>query len=226
MGAQMLKIHWKASKWILLPCVVAAFGLPLAASRMVWRGQPNDWINPGVVLDLASGYAVFFPLLAAMVGAIVALTAWNWDHQTGHVYPLTLPISRSRYAALKFAAGAVILTWPTAMLLVGSAVATGLMDLPLGLNAYPLDLTLRFFLGSLLVYGLFFALAAGRMRTAVIVLGSVVLLGLFGEGLAGFLQASVPALDSTDLWAGVEAAFLGPHGLFGIFADSWTLIDV
>ncbi len=227
MGAQILSIHWKATKWLLLPFIVAAFGLPLAASRVAWGiGGGADWMAAGQILTLASGYASFFPMLAAVVGSMVALTAWNWDHQTGHVYALSLPISRPRYAALKFAAGLAILALPTVSMLVGGLVATGLMELPLGLQAYPVDLALRFFLASLLAYGLIFSMAAGRMRTALYVVGGFVALFVFGAGTIEFFQMSVPALQGVDVLGGVEQIIAGDRGVFSIFAGNWSLIDV
>ena len=36
MGMQMLKLHWKAARWPMLPVLVAAFGLPMWTGRSAW----------------------------------------------------------------------------------------------------------------------------------------------------------------------------------------------
>lgn len=226
MGVQMLKLHWKAARWPLLPFLALAFGLPLVTSRLAWAVGGSDWLSPAEILDLSAEYAVAFPALAAFVGSLIALTAWNWDHQVGHVYPLSLPISRARYAALKFAVGGGLLVVPTVLVLLGALVASALVELPVGLNIYPLDLTVRFFLGSLLAYGLFFALASGRMRTAVVVLGSFSALIVFGGGLFEFAESVVPAIGTWEVNQLLGEALVGRWGIFGIYSGNWALIDV
>lgn len=224
MGVQLLRLHWKGARWPLFPFLVLLGGLPLVTWR--FSAVPDNVLGAGAVLEASISLGMFYPILAAAIGAVVALTAWNWDHQTGHVYPLSLPISRARYAALKFAAGAAILAVPTVLLLVLSAGSSLFMELPVGLRTYPASLALHFFTASLTVYGLLFALAAGRMRTAVIVLSTLAATVLFGSGVSAFLVDAVPGLEYVDLTGTVIDLMIDEGGPFHVFFGNWSLVDV
>ena len=227
MGAQIFNLHWKATKWPLLPFLVVLAGIPLLTARLVWScgDQPAYGIGGGII-DLSTGIGIMYPILACLIGATVALTAWNWDHQTNHVYALTLPLARARYAALKFASGVAILALPMALLYASALVATWTINLPAGLNTYAGSLSLQFFLASLTAYGIIFALAAGRMRTAVITLSAFSMIVIFGSGLADFAQDFVPGMQYVDI-SGIAVDFLiNEWGPFHVFGGNWSLIDV
>jgi hypothetical protein len=155
-------------------------------------------------------------MLACLTGALLALTAWNWDHQLNHVYALSLPLARWEYAMLKMGAGAILTLIPAGLLWLGAHLAAASVTLPEGLHAYPNQLAFRFFLAMLLSYSLLFAMAAGTVKTSVrlvstiiaVVVASVVVLGAFN-----FADAALQYL-----WRA--------GGPFEVFTGSWALIDV
>ncbi|HEX9887189.1 MAG TPA: hypothetical protein VGA70_11910 [Longimicrobiales bacterium] len=227
MATQILLLHWKAVRIGLIPFVVAAFALPLIAVQGLGTTGGG-----ALSLDAYRAVAAFqifmplFPLLAAAVGATLALSAWNWDHQQGHVYALSLPLRRWEYSLLKLGAGVVLALIPTGALLTGSLLATASVDLPTGLNAYPLDLTLRFLFASLLAYGVLFALASGTTKTATIVLTSLIVLPLVAEGMLGFMANFFPSIDQVSVVEEVFRAIWESPGPLRVFFGNWMLIDV
>jgi hypothetical protein len=172
---QVLYVHWKAVRLAFIPFVLAAFGLPLLVAQQMsaW----SDDVPTFATSDALSGafvWAPYFPVLAAATGCLLALSAWNWDHKTNHVYALSLPVSRQRYAMLKFSGGVLLALIPVSALLLGSLVASVTVDTPAEIRAYPLQLAGHFLLATVLVYAMLFALASGTLRTTVIVLSLLV----------------------------------------------------
>jgi hypothetical protein len=210
----ILYTQWKWTRLALLPGVIIAFSLPVLSIQ-----GSGDWGFASWALRTAGGWAVWFPALAAALGLLVAVTAWREDHRGGHVYALSLPIERWRYALLRFAAGALLLAAPIVALWVGSLIATAAASIPPTLRAYPNALALRFALAAFVAYGLFFAISAGTARTAAYVLGAV---------------AVVIALDVLLKAAGVEmsigsevmAWLTRAPGPLTVFTGRWMLIDV
>jgi hypothetical protein len=220
MTLQTLYVHWKAVRLGLVPATLAAFGLPL----LVAQGLPHAELvrSTTPTSDALAGtvyWTAFFPVLAALLGALLALSAWNWDHRGSHVYALSLPISRGRYALLKFSAGALLALLPLAGILMGSVLAIVASDVPDGLHAYPLPLAGRFLTSTLVAYAVVFALAAGTIRTTVIVLS--VLIAVPTILSMGQLR---PYLGdaSVSFWI-TQALRFGP---FRIFYGNWALFDV
>lgn len=228
MARQMLFIHWKAARWGLLPFVVAAFGLPLlVVQRLGGAGAAAPADSFGQLL-VESGMVLspLFPILAAVTGAVVALTAWSWDHRAGHVYALALPLSRWRYAGLKFGTGALLVVIPTLTFAVGATIAAASIDLPSGIQAYPEALTLRFLTATLTAYGLLFALASGTIRTTVVLVTAVLVLLVMGNPIVEFAADIVPALEDvrlTELLFDTLSAWPSP---LQVFTGDWMLFDV
>jgi hypothetical protein len=232
MANQLLYLHWKAVKYGLVPFIIAAFGLPLLA---VSRSAPPVDVQVAAVgyqgtylLEAVSLWLPFFPVLAAVIGATLALTSWSWDHETRHIYALSLPVSRTQYVLHKLGAGATLAFLPTIALLAGSLVASAFVTLPEGLHAYPLALSARFFLSSLVIYVMMFAFAAGTIRTAVTILSVLVGLFVFGGTGIHFVGALTrnDALQNFNFaaWA-FDSLFAWPSP-FHIFSGNWSLIDV
>jgi hypothetical protein len=220
MTKQMLYVHWKAVRLGLMPFVLAAFALPLMVAREMsaWR-EDVPTLATSDALSGAYVWAPFFPMLAAAVGVLLALSAWNWDHKTNHVYALSLPVSRQRYAMTKFSAGVVLALVPMSALLVGSAIASSIVDTPAEVRAYPVQLAGHFLLATVLVYSILFSLASGTVRTTVIILsvfvGVPMLLSL---GMLRPLIGDIPVSH----WV-VDGMRYGPlRILFG----RWMLFDV
>jgi hypothetical protein len=223
----MLLVHWKQARLILIPFVVAAFGLPLLAVQG-FGGVGDDGVSMEAYRFLSS-YQVwlpYFPMLAAAVGGVLALTSWNWDHQLGHVYALSLPVARWEYAMLKMGAGATLVIVPVAALWVGAHVASASVTLPEGIRAYPNQLAFRFFAATMISYALFFAMAAGTIRTTVWIVSAVMALVIGGNVLVVVLEPYVPALDDVNVVQTVLGWLLRAGGPFAVFTGNWALIDV
>ncbi len=210
----ILYTQWKWTRLALLPGVVIAFSLPVLSVQGAGDSRLPYWVLRGV-----GGYGVWFPALAAALGLLVAVTAWREDHRGGHVYALSLPVERWRYALLRFAAGAVLLAGPIVALWLGSLLATAAASIPPTLRAYPNAVALRFALAALVAYGLFFAVSAGTARTATYVLGGVAALIAFDV----LLQAAGANVSvSREVWAWLTRA----PGPMAVFTGRWMLIDV
>jgi hypothetical protein len=225
----MLFIHWKQTRLLLLPFVVAAFGLPLLAIQGLGPSTAED--SFATAYEAVAGLSLWlplFPLLAGAIGVTLGITAWNWDHRLGHVYALSLPVARWEYAMLKMGAGVVLAVVPTVALWIGAHVAAASVTLPVGLNAYPNHLALRFFLATVLSYALLFAMAAGTIKTTVWVasgaIGLFVFAGLFQEAI----QLAFPTLGFDQIgFVDVLADWLvRAGGPFAVFNGNWALIDV
>jgi len=220
-----LNLQWRAARWALLPFLLLVIGLPVLVLRLASQLGADPVFGAASSLGMMELWAPLFPLLAALLGFAVAFTAWTWDHHTGHVYALTLPLSRARYATYKFLAGAAVLLLPVLALLAGIMLALLLAPLPETVHAYPLSFALRFLLASGITYALGFALAAGTVRTVVWLTVGTILVLVFGTLLVQFLESAL----AVPLWSPIELlerALLDLPGPFNVFGGSWMLIDV
>ena len=224
----MLHMHWKQIRWGLLPFLLAAYALPLIAVQGL--GTP-----PGMESATLEGYRIVagyqiwlpaFPILAGGVGITLALSAWNWDHQLKHVYALSLPVSRWRYAGMKMVAGATLTLLPAGALWIGAHVATAFVDLPAGLHAYPNYLALRFLVASLVAYAGFFAMAAGTVRTTIWIVSLMIGFLILGNVLTEFLAGYFPVFYRVNVVEMAFEALLRAPGPFEVFTGNWMLIDV
>jgi ABC-type transport system involved in multi-copper enzyme maturation permease subunit len=198
--------------------VFAAFALPLLSARGATVVSSDYWLIQEMLTSL-QGWGLVYPLLACVVGLLLALTTWSADHQGKHIYALSLPVPRWNYVLLRFGAGAMLLAAPALALWLGALVATAATTLPPGLRAYPTILALRFGLATFVAYGIFFAISAGTSKTAGYVLGAIgglVLIQLGADALGLEVQILKPLLLRLVLWPGP----------FEIFTGRWMLFDV
>lgn len=224
----MLYLHWKQIRVVLLPLVVASFALPLMAVEGLGAspGMTETSLNAYAVLSGLSVWLPVFPALAAIIGVMLALSAWNWDHRFGHVYALSLPLTRMEYALLKMGAGAVLTLLPAAAMWLGAHVAAAAVALPPGLHAYPNQLALRFLLATLIAYSVLFSMAAGTVKTSVWIVGgalALVVISLIGTDL---LALRFGVAERTDIVGTVIGWLLDAPGPFEVFTGNWSLIDV
>ena len=223
MTKQLLFLHWKAARWGLLPWVVAAFGVPLL---IVGRLSVDGSLQSADLWQQMIPLSPVFPLLAVAAGSTIALTAWSWDHRQGHVYALALPVPRWRYSWTKFLAGLTLAAIPAVALGTGGLIAASMVELPELVQAYPGALAFRFYLATLAAYGVMFALAAGTMRTALIVL-SVGLGAVFiGDGVVDFAARVIPALEGVRLTDVLLDVASQPASPFRVLTGNWLLFDV
>ena len=221
MFRQILYTQWKSVRFGLVPLVVAAFVSPLlvvqdlGSNIEIVPGASSLALQPDIIFHTWQLWLPVFPGLALVIGVVLGLNAWNWDHRAGHVYALSLPLPRPKYVLLKMGAGLLLVLIPTAALGVGAFIAVSGLELAENLHAYPLLFTARFLMFSLLTFGVWFALASGTIRTTVIVV-SVFLIALV---------AASPFLDSglADWLFQTLARWPGP---FEVNFGNWNLIDV
>jgi len=211
----ILRTQWKATRAMVLLTTILAFGLPLASLQ----GARDASSAQQFVITMQAwggGYSV----LAALLGLLVALAAWRPDHVGQHVYALSLPIPRSRYALFRFGAGAAFLAPTVVALLLGALVVTFSGAVPEGLHGYPLALTLRFAFAAMVAYALFFAIASSTSKTAGTIIGVMV-----GLVFAQYLL-SVVADTNTNILEPIVNFLLYRPGVLSVFAGRWMLIDV
>jgi hypothetical protein len=211
----LLTVQWKSTRGAALLGLILGFGIPLASVQWTDDRYGNE---VAYVVGRMQSFGVAYALLAAGIGLAAALFAWSADHRGRHVYALSLPVRRSRYAAMRFAAGALFLLVPAAGVLIGSLAAIAIAHIPEGLHSYPLSLTIRFLLASGVAYSIFFAIAASTPKAAGMVLG----------GLAALVIASI-FLSATSMNVNVmghvgDFVFSQP-GPLSVFTGRWMLID-
>jgi len=223
----MIYLHWRQVRVALIPFVVAAFGLPLVLVQGMGGYDPqSSGVAAYQYLINAQVWIPLFPLLAAATGMTLALSSWNWDHQLNHVYALSLPLPRWRYATLKMGAGLVLGLVPAASFWIGVHLAAASVSLPEGLQAYPNALAVRFTLAVLVSYAFVFALASGTVRTTVVLLTGFLVLLLVGGSVMDLLATRFVALQDTNALEVFMEVLTSRHGPLEVFTGSWMLFDV
>jgi hypothetical protein len=221
MYRQVLKAQWLAARLPVVLLALLGFVLPLLI--VTYGGSLADAPTERVAqwLFAAQRIGALIPGLALLVGLLLGIGAWAPDHAGKHVYALSLPLPRSMYVLLRFAAGATLLAAPVVALGVGSIIAVASVQLPSGIHAYPLQLTARFALASLVCYAIFFAISIATKRAALAVLGVI----------CGVMLADV-LVSSLNLEAGVSVTgwlfnlVTGWPGPLAILMGRWALFDV
>ena len=214
----ILYTQWKWARLPLLVGAVLAFTLPVLSLQ---RAASFDagLFQASFMIDTIRTWAVWYPVLATALGLLVAFTAWGYDRRGGHVYALSLPIPRWRFALLRLGAGFALLTIPAVTIALGSYATAWTTTIPVGLTAYPAALAIRFVLAMSLAFAIFFAVSAGSPRTA----------GYILTALAAVI-ITPPLLDfiGIDLYLGsppIDHLLTWPSPLT-IFSGRWMLIDV
>ena len=212
---QILLTQLKWTRVTLAIVAVSAFVTPAVAWRMA------D-ISAGTARAVMIGFANIGPalaLLSILAGFILAAQPWIIDAAAKHVYPLSLPMSWTRYVSTRFGAGVLTLLVPTFALWLGSVLTLTVIDLPATLNTYAGTLALRFLVATAFVYAVTFAIQylAGR-RSALVMLillvgGSVIWFALmfFGQG---------------DVISAIGRALTEWPGPLAVFVEDWMLVDV
>ena len=210
----ILMAQWKWTRLSLLPAVVVGFALPILSVQH-WESSSASWY----IISEAATWSVWFAAFAGVLGLLVGTSAWLSDHRGGHVYALSLPVERWRYVLLRYGSGALLLVAPIASMWIGALLATASVELPVGLNAYPNALAVRFALAVFVSYSIFFAVSAGTSRTAgyiLAVIGGVVIAELLLNAAGAGGQLIDPLLNGVMNWPGPLEVFTG----------RWMLIDV
>ena len=214
----MLFTQWKWSRIILLPIVIATFAIPMYSVQQFSDVSVSRW-QVGAMLSSMQVWGMAYMFGSVFVGMIVASAAWSTDMRGRHVYALSLPIERWRYIALRYAAGAVILLIPAFALWVGCLLATSSSAIPVGLNAYPTALAIRFLLATFVAYSFIFAASSLPKKIAIgvaIAFGVLIVADVTIDYLSGNSRMMSGLLDWAVRWP----------GFLEVFAGRWMLIDV
>jgi hypothetical protein len=213
----ILESQWRWARLVVVLGTIAGFLLPVLSLQGATTGEKA--LPPDELLRLLQSWGILYPLLAALLGLLVAMSAWAPDHRGRHVHALSLPIPRWRYVLLRFCAGVVVLLPPMLAVLLGAVLATTTAVIPAGLQGYAGALGLRFMLAVLVAFSVFFAISGGTARTAGLIL-SILALVLLTQ-----LLVSAAGIQF-DLLGGVLQTVLDWPGPLAIFSGRWMLIDV
>lgn len=219
MYGQILYTQWKWSRVALAGLAVMAFAVPALGMRIAGIIGYEGVLSARDIVSGVSAAGVFFVLLAIIGPFVLAVIPWNQDAQAKHVYALSLPITWQRYLTMRFLTGVLFLIVPALMLWAGGALAVSLIQLPPTLQSYAGTIAFRFFLASLLSYGLAFALQwlAGKKSALVL------LLVIFGFAV---VTGVLSAFGYTRQLNVIGNFLTEWPGIFSVYAQSWMLIDV
>lgn len=217
MFAAILRTQWKWTRGFSLVAFVLGFAIPLMSLLALQSGRIE--IAANLIVRNMQQFGLFYALLAAASGLACAMFAWGHDHRGRHVYAMSLPLPRSQYTGMRFGAGALFLLLPVAGVLIGALVGIAAVNIPAGLHAYPIALTIRFLLACFVAYALFFAILASSTKASAYVLGTI--------GAVVALVFFLNALDiGKNLMMLIAQGLFGDQGLLSVFTGRWMLIDV
>lgn len=217
MFAMVLRTQWKWTRGPIIGFAALAFVFPALA----WRLASAASRGPDA-LQVMDGFAALGPMLGflALLGPFVlAALPWGIDHETKHVYPLSLPIGWTQWVGMRFAAGALTLLIPAGALYLGAQLTLSMLELPPLLRGYAGGLAFRFLLASIVAYGLTFALQYLAGKRA----GAVALIIMLTCAAMIMVLALLGMSDVAEAFG--RAVFEWP-GPLAIFVEPWTLIDV
>lgn len=210
----MLVDLWRRSAWFYVALACLATLAPLRLALAIGAFDMSRQSNAVSVLMDAGGFGILHATLAAMGGLLLGAGVWQSDVSAGHVYALTLPTPRWHYALLRYASGVIVVSGFAMAFWIGCLVATSIVTLPLGVQAYPSALTVRFALTALCTFSLVFTISALTSRTAVVVLLIIAALAIIQIGQV----AAGTDWTLLDLF-GNDSDWLLAHG-------RWALFDV
>jgi hypothetical protein len=213
MYRMMLLTQWKWTRAIVLIATILGFALPLASLQAA-----SATSHAADFVARMQQFGVWYALLAAGMGLMVALTAWAHDQRGRHVYALALPVSRAQYVVMRLGAGASFLVPPTIGVLLGAILVSFFGTIPDGLTTYPVALTLRFMFAACVAYALFFAISSATQKTAGIILGTA------AASLLALYMLALLNVDTTLVLRARDLLFTSP-GVFSVFSGRWSLVD-
>lgn len=218
MFGQTLYIQWKWNRDFLAFYTVAAFAAPLI---ILWIALTYFALTSARELVIVGGIVgVTTGAIAVLAGLTVAWQGYGVDDRVGHIYTLSLPVTRSRALTLRAATAAVMLVLPALGAWLGAALAASQVTLPPMLHSYAGALAVRALLAAWLAHTCMFALRYAAGRRAKVVLATLVMT----LGTLGFASEAVPAARDTII--GVGNFLISNPGPFGVVFGRWTLIDV
>ena len=218
MFSQTLYVQWKWNRDFLAFFTAVGFAAPLI---IIWIALPHmGFTSPRELVSVGGAIGAMCGGVAALAGMTVAWQGYNTDERVGHIYALSLPITRLRALWLRAATAGITLLAPAVGIWIGGMIAASQMNLPATLESYAGALAIRALLTSWLVHACIFALRYSAGRKAKTILG--ILAG--AVMLTVVLAALAPASREQIIRLGQLIS--SSSGPFGVLFGRWTLIDV
>lgn len=218
MFGQTLYVQWKWNRDFLAFFTAVGFAAPLL---IIWIALPHfGFTSSRELVSVGGAIGATCAGIAAVAGMAVAWQGYNVDERVGHIYSLSLPVTRIRALWLRAATATLTLTVPAFGIWIGGMIAAGQMKLPATLESYAGSLAIRALLTSWLVHACIFALrhSAGRKARALLGFIAASLIVLF------IIAAAVPS--TRDQLLRLAQLISSNPGPFGVLFGRWTLIDV
>ena len=218
MFSQMLYAQWKWNRDFLAFFTVAFFAIPLGV-LMFALPEYGTWSTREYITwgQVVGGFSTIFAVIA---GIAIAAQGYGVDERGGHIYALSLPITRRRFLGYRALGGFALLALPALGLWLGGTLAATQIELPPTLRAYAGALAVRALLGAWFVHSCIFSLryAAGPRLRAVMGVLVVVAIAI------PFIAVTTPQAHA--LLTRVGDFLISYPGPFGVLFGRWTLIDV
>ena len=218
MFSQTFYAQWKWNRDFLAFYTFVGFAAPLL---MMWIGLPQLGLASARELVFVGGViGVGVAVISVLAGMTVAWQGYGVDERGGHIYALSLPVTRGRMLAMRVGSAAIMLVLPALGVWVGSVLAVGQAGLPPTLHGYAASLASRALLASWLAHACMFALRYAAGPRAKMVFAALII----SFGSLAFASQAVPAARAPILRAG--DFLISNPGPFGVLFGRWTLIDV
>ena len=146
MFGQTLYVQWKWNRDFLAFYTFVAFTAPLI---ILWVALPHLGFSSARELVQVGGVVgVAIAVISVCAGMTVAWQGYGVDERVGHIYALSLPLTRTRALAMRAASALVLLVVPALGVWVGSVLAATQVTLPPSLHSYAGSLAGRALLGE------------------------------------------------------------------------------
>ena len=218
MFAQTLYVQWKWNRDFLAFFTAVGFAAPLI---IIWIALPHmGFTSARELVSVGGAIGAMSGGIAALAGMSVAWQGYSVDDRLGHIYSLSLPITRIRALWLRAVSASAALAFPALGIWVGGLIAVSQMNAPAPLESYAGSLAIRALLASWLVHACTFALrhSAGRKAKA--------LLGVLAVGLIILFLVAALAPSTREQILRVAQLISSNPGPLGVLFGRWTLIDV
>jgi hypothetical protein len=218
MFGHTLYVQWKWNRDFLAFYSAVGFAAPLV---ILWIALPHLGLTSArELVSVGNAVGMTTAVIASVAGLTVAWQGYGIDDRVGHIYALSLPITRRRALALRAGTAALVLMLPALGVWVGATLAASQVALPATLHSYAGSLASRALLAAWLSHACMFALRYSAGRQAKMML-AILLIGLCLLGVAIVLLPPVRAALSSGY-----AFLISNPGPFGVLFGRWTLIDV
>ena len=218
MFAQTLFVQWKWNRDFLACFTIIGFIVPILFLAIA---LPHIAVASARELVTAGGIiGVTVAGVAVIAGLTIAWQGYGVDDRIGHIYALSLPVTRLRALTMRAATAGVLLVVPAVGVWIGALLATAHATLPPTLQGYAGSLALKAMLASWLAHCSMFALRYAAGRRAKAVMGTLAA----GAILLSLLAVIWPA--TREPIARVGDYLISAPGPFGVVFGRWTLIDV